>query len=396
MRGIFKAVRVGTIVAVLVGLCATLISCVSLCKPPIYDFDEEEYGSAREAYYKAFAAYFYVIRMNDPTLVNRIPKKVVDPQGYRPKTVHLRQNAADFFKRTKGRALVGVAGAEIAALEPDELLGGVLNNPAELTVWHNTGHYSGVHISVEDDNGRILAGRGAAEISHYQTVLRRDEIKMPYAEPTTPAGSIKVYSWSLEYSSGMPQPFLEMRVKFPGYREEKWRNIDTTKLKLFFEQQRLYKMAIYEDYRRAFGGLLPDDIPDPLTGKPVHFRKSIIDVAQERFDRVWQYGPLMADIRPCLPGGRISNPARFNVWHNSGYDARFAIVISDDKKNILADFEMPHIKGFPATLRSEPVEISFKRPATRKGSVRLSAVFPYAGSAGGRETLMEYPVKFPE
>ncbi len=382
---------------ILAGLCWAVMSCVSLCKTQIEEFDEEKYKSARETYYEAFASYFYVIRMNNPNLLNRIPKKAVDPMGYHFRTVYLRRNAADFFKRTGGRALIGAQWPLLAALEPEKLpQGKILNNPAELIVWHNTDHYSGVHLTIEDDNGRILAEKSMREISHYQTLLDRNKIKLSYAEPTTSEGSVNIYSWSMETSTGIPSPFLKMRVRFSAHRHERWKNIDPKILKLFFEQQKLYKMAIYKEYRELLKPLLSDNITEPLTLQPVNFYKSILEADKEQFERVWQYGPLMVGIKPSLPGVLISNPAQFEIRHNSGDDVRLAITIFDDKKNILADFVIPHVGGLSSTLRRDRIEVNYKKPTTSKGNVRLSAIFPYTGSTGSRETLMEYTVKFAE
>lgn len=383
-------VRIVWFVAAAVFFTAGFSVRQSGCAPSEENADEERWEASRQAYRDALSPYFRAILSNDSSSLDRIPKKTVNPYPARRKTLYLRRLAADFFKRTKGRALVGVEPwLAMAALEPDELPGGALNNPAELNVWHNTGHDSGARISIEDDNGRILANMKMPEISHYQDILRRDKIKMYYAEPTTPEGTIKMVAWSLESSSTPPSAFLEMRVKFAGYKSDKWAGINAGKLKTFFEYFRLYKMALSADYYQWIHNALPESMPEPKTGKPLYFRKSAREVSGARL-LGWGYGPLSAAIEPYDPQGELNNPARFDVWHNSGDDVRVAIVISDDKKNILADFEMPHMSGFPGTLRREEIEISFNKPASRAGGIKLYAVFPGVG----RQYLWQIPVTF--
>ncbi|MDQ7794427.1 MAG: hypothetical protein RDU89_08465 [bacterium] len=180
-------------------------------------FSGREQPAPEPGFAEALAAYREAIRTNAPGRVQDIPDgTIVHPVT--DESVPFRENAAHFFAVSRGRAVTGVStvGNVFAALE-SPAAGEAVGTPLMLVIWHNTNHYTGVGLTLVDDQGATLAEVGLPEISHWNILLQRQELELEYEQPDAAGGSVRVYALGIYEGEGS-QLLFEVPVVFGNNR----------------------------------------------------------------------------------------------------------------------------------------------------------------------------------
>jgi hypothetical protein len=201
------------VLALLAGLAALYAYFWVPLAPP----DAAPDADPQEAFMEALAVYREVIGANDPDRLREIPDHpILHPVT--GESLRMRENAANFFAATRGRALTGVSsrGNVYAALvSPRE--GDTVANPLLLLIWHNSNHYTRAMVKIVDARGDTLAETWLPEVSHWNILLHRLESRIEYPVPATREGYVHIYAHGIHEGEGTELLF-RVPVMFAEHR----------------------------------------------------------------------------------------------------------------------------------------------------------------------------------